>query len=102
MLEAIKPAMLDLPTRLSSVFITSCEVTPDEEDTVLSLPQDLYISTFTGWTDPTLEPAIYEPMRDRYKRALQVAMGMYVADFDVSYDDTNVSLLLLLRLLSFV
>jgi hypothetical protein len=67
-----------------------CDIVPDEEDACLSLPQDLYISTITGWTDPKLEPGIYQPMRDRYKRAFPVAVGQYITEIDVNNDDANV------------
>ncbi|KAH7165256.1 oxidoreductase, FAD-binding protein [Dactylonectria macrodidyma] len=93
LLEAIKPAMLELPTRTSSVFMCHCDIVPDEEDAALSLPQDLYISTITGWTDPKLEPAIYQPMRDRYRRAFPVAVGMYITELDVNCDDANTKVL---------
>lgn len=92
LIEAIKPAMLELPTRTSSVFMCHCDIVPDEEDAALSLPQDLYISTITGWTDPKLEPGIYQPMRDHYRRAFPVAVGQYVTELDVNNDDANVSL----------
>ncbi|KAF5025076.1 hypothetical protein F66182_2845 [Fusarium sp. NRRL 66182] len=93
LLEAIKPCMLELPTRTSSVFMCHCDIVPDEEDACLSLPQDLYISTITGWTDPSLEPAIYQPMRDRYRRAFPVAVGQYITEIDVNNDDANCKVL---------
>ncbi|RSL38637.1 hypothetical protein CEP53_014707 [Fusarium sp. AF-6] len=93
LLEAIKPAMLELPTRTSSVFMCHCDIVPDEEDACLSLPQDLYISTITGWTDPKLEPGICQPMRDRYKRAFPVAVGQYITEMVVNNDDANCKVL---------
>jgi len=90
LLEAVKPALLELPTRTSVVFICTCDIVPDEADSALSIPQQYYISTITQWTDPKLEPEIYQPMRDRYKRALHVAAGTYVADYDVTCDEANV------------
>ncbi|KAF9888272.1 hypothetical protein FE257_008842 [Aspergillus nanangensis] len=89
LIEGIKPAMLELPTRTSSVFMCHCDIVPDEEDAALSLPQDLYISTITGWTDSRLEPGIYQHMRDRYRRAFPVAVGMYITEIDVNCDDAN-------------
>ncbi|KAH8703029.1 oxidoreductase, FAD-binding protein [Talaromyces proteolyticus] len=89
LLQAIKPAHLELPTRTTSVFMCHCDIVPDEEDAVLSLPQDLYISTVTGWTDPKLEPAIYQNMRDHYRRAFPVAVGQYITELDVNNDDAN-------------
>lgn len=67
------------------------DIYPNEEETCLSLPQELYISTITGWTDPDLEPAIYQPMRDRYKKAWSVANGQYITELDVNNEDANVS-----------
>ncbi|KAK0383884.1 hypothetical protein NLU13_7976 [Sarocladium strictum] len=89
LLEAIKPAMLELPTRTSVVFICTCDIVPDEKESAVSIPQQYYISTITQWTDPKLEPAIYQPMRDRYRRALPAAAGVYVADYDVTNDEAN-------------
>ncbi|KAL3479842.1 hypothetical protein BJX99DRAFT_255282 [Aspergillus californicus] len=56
----------------------------------LSLPSsEYYTSTITGWKDPKLEPAIYQRMRDRYRRALPVSAGVYVADYDVTNKEAN-------------
>lgn len=82
--------MLELPTRTSVVFICTCDIVPDEKESAVSIPQQYYISTITQWTDPKLEPAIYQPMRDRYRRALPAAAGVYVADYDVTNDEANV------------
>lgn len=91
LVEGIKPCMLELPTRTSSVFMCFVDIYPNEEETCLSLPQELYISTITGWTNPKLEPAIYQPMRDRYKAAWSVANGQYITELDVNNEDANVS-----------
>jgi hypothetical protein len=79
-----------LPTRTSSVFMCFVDIYPDENETCISLPQELYISTITGWTDPRLEPAIYQPMCDRYRNAWSVANGQYITELDVNKDDANV------------
>jgi len=70
-----------------------CDIMPNEEDGALSLVQDLYISTITGWTDPKLEPAIYQPMREKYFQAWPVAVGQYITEIDMNNDDANVSTL---------
>lgn len=70
-----------------------CDITPDEEDCALSLVQDLYISTITGWTDPNLEPEIMQPMREKYFQAWPVSVGQYITEIDVNNDDANVSFL---------
>lgn len=69
-----------------------CDITPNEEDCALSLVQDLYISTITGWTDPKLEPEIQQPMREKYFQAWPVSVGQYITEIDVNNDDANVSL----------
>lgn len=89
LLEKCKPALTELPTRTSVVFICTCDIVADEEDSAVSIPQQYYISTITQWTDPSLEPGIYQPMRDRYKATLPVAAGTYVADYDVTNDEAN-------------
>ncbi|TPX18105.1 uncharacterized protein E0L32_011829 [Thyridium curvatum] len=89
LVEAIKPCMLELPTRTSSVFMCHCDIVPNEEEACLSLPQDLYISTITGWSDPALEPGIYRPMIERYRRAFPVAVGQYITELDVNSEDAN-------------
>ncbi|KAF2099879.1 oxidoreductase, FAD-binding protein [Rhizodiscina lignyota] len=93
LIEAIKPAVCQLPTRSSSSFICIADIEADEEDAAFSLPQQKYISTFTGWKDPTLQPSIYRPMRERYKRLSSVACGMYVADYDITCDDANMKVM---------
>lgn len=91
LLAAIKPALTEFPTRTTSVFMCHCDIMPNEEDGALSLVQDLYISTITGWTDPKLEPAIYQPMREKYFQAWPVAVGQYITEIEMNNDDANVS-----------
>lgn len=67
-----------------------CDIVPNEEEACLSLPQDLYISTITGWSDPALEPGIYRPMIERYRRTFPVAVGQYITELDVNSEDANV------------
>ncbi|RMZ84309.1 hypothetical protein DV738_g502, partial [Chaetothyriales sp. CBS 135597] len=93
LVEGIKPCMLDLPTRTSSVFMCFVDIYPDEKETCISLPQELYISTITGWTDPKLEPAIYQPMRNHYRNAFSVANGQYITELDVNNEDANCKVL---------
>ncbi|VUC37329.1 unnamed protein product [Clonostachys rosea] len=83
MISAIKPAMCNLPTVSSYGCIYMSDLlNPDEEDAVFSLPQQYYISTFTGWKDPSLQPEIHETMLTSYQKAESVACGMYIADFN--------------------
>jgi hypothetical protein len=91
LLDAVKPALCDLQTRRSSAFVCVCDIVPDENESALSIPQQYYISTITGWTDTGLEPGVKQAVRDRYRRALPVSCGTYIADYDVTCDDANVS-----------
>ncbi|KAH7133882.1 hypothetical protein EDB81DRAFT_695589 [Dactylonectria macrodidyma] len=87
LIEAIKPAMCNLPTRSSYGCIYMADtLSPDESDAVFSIPQQYYISTFSGWKDPALQPQIRNIMQSSYQRAESVACGIYVADFDRSSD----------------
>ncbi|KAJ3937967.1 uncharacterized protein N0V96_011966 [Colletotrichum fioriniae] len=85
LIEAIKPAMCELPTKSSFGCIYICDtIKPDERDAVFSIPQQYYISTFSGWKDAALVPRVRETMRASYKKAEAVACGIYSADFDQS------------------
>lgn len=64
---------------------------PDENDAVFSLPQQYYISTFSGWKDRALRSGILETMRASYKEADLVSGGMYIADFDPSLSSVQSS-----------
>ncbi|KAH8745299.1 oxidoreductase, FAD-binding protein [Diaporthe sp. PMI_573] len=89
LLDAVKPALCDLQTRRSSAFVCVCDIVPDENESALSIPQQYYISTITGWTDTGLEPGVKQAVRDRYRRALPVSCGTYIADYDVTCDEAN-------------
>ncbi|KAJ2901603.1 uncharacterized protein MKZ38_001623 [Zalerion maritima] len=90
MLEAIKPALCNLPTRSSYGCLYMCDtVAPDENDAVFSIPQQYYISTFGGWKSPSLRPQVQDTLRESYKRADSVACGIYIADFDQSIDSLH-------------
>ncbi|CAK7218980.1 hypothetical protein SEUCBS140593_003738 [Sporothrix eucalyptigena] len=90
LLEAIKPALCDLPSRSSyGVIYMADTVDLDETDAVFSIPQKYYISTFSGWKNPELRAPIRAAMRQSYAKAFTVACGMYIADFDPSPDTTH-------------
>lgn len=77
--------MCNLPTRSSYGCLYMADtLSPDEKDAVFSIPQQYYISTFTGWRDPALQPRIRQAMSESYKIAESVACGIYIADFDQS------------------
>ncbi|KAF9878350.1 hypothetical protein CkaCkLH20_04388 [Colletotrichum karsti] len=90
LISAIKPAMCELPTRSSfGCIYMSDTLNPDERDAVFSLPQQYYISTFTGWKDPSLVHSIQENMKRTYGKASTIACGMYIADYDQSSDSLH-------------
>lgn len=85
--------MCDLPTRTSFGCIYVGDSTPRPGECAFSLPQHLYVSTFTGWTDPRASPDLMKShMRRLYRQAEKVGCGMYVADYDATDDTENVSL----------
>ena len=90
--KAIVPAMSDLPTRRSIGNVFCSFFTANEKDHLCALPQQYYISTFTQWTDGSLEPAIYNNMADVYADLYPLSAGMYIADWN-PYDprQANVS-----------
>ncbi|KAM0328718.1 hypothetical protein ACHAQA_005131 [Verticillium albo-atrum] len=90
LIAAIEPAMCNLPTRSSYGCIYMADfLDPDESDAVLSIPQQYYISTFTGWKEPSLAPTLRETMRESYQQAETVACGIYIADFDQTKTRTH-------------
>ncbi|KAF4552052.1 FAD-binding domain-containing protein 6 [Elsinoe fawcettii] len=89
LLAAIKPAVTELPTMKSSSVITMASLVADEKDAAFSVSQDMYISAFTGWTDTSLEPAVNNHMRERYRAVLPVSSGMYIADYNITDDYAN-------------
>ncbi|KAI7779825.1 hypothetical protein LA080_000323 [Diaporthe eres] len=50
LIEAITPALYDLPSRLSSGTFVPIDYYPDEKDQALSLPQKSYVSSMLGRT----------------------------------------------------
>ncbi|KAF2220996.1 oxidoreductase, FAD-binding protein [Elsinoe ampelina] len=89
LLAAIKPAITELPTLKSASVVTLASIVADEQDAAFSVAQDMYISSFTGWTDTSLEPAVNTHMKERYRALLPVSSGMYMADFNVVDDYAN-------------
>lgn len=37
-----------------------------------------------------MEPAIYQPMIERYRRTFPVAIGQYITELDVNKEEANV------------
>ncbi|KAJ4250195.1 hypothetical protein NW762_012010 [Fusarium torreyae] len=90
LLKAVKPALCNLPTRSSYGCVYMADtLNPDENDSVFSLPQQYYISTFSGWKAPELSSKVKEQMEEAYQKAETVACGMYIADFNASSSSTH-------------
>ncbi|KAL2786643.1 hypothetical protein BJX66DRAFT_346696 [Aspergillus keveii] len=82
LIEAVRPALTDLPTRRSIGCIYVGDYVPDEARQAISLPQHYYIASMTCWTDPSWDNRMSQWMRDVYTRAAKVSCGQYIADFD--------------------
>jgi hypothetical protein len=65
---------------------------PDEADQALSLPQKAYVSSMLCWKDPKYDAAIDKWLLDAYTKADKVAVGVYVADFNVRHRKPKVSI----------
>ncbi|EEU33648.1 uncharacterized protein NECHADRAFT_89277 [Fusarium vanettenii 77-13-4] len=85
-INAITPALYDLPSRLSSGTLCPMDYYPDEEDQALSLPQKTYVSTMCCWKDPKQDAAMDKWLLDAYTKADEVSCGVYMADFNVMTD----------------
>ncbi|KAH7376902.1 hypothetical protein B0T11DRAFT_273091 [Plectosphaerella cucumerina] len=81
-IDAVTPALFDLPTRLSSGTFCPMDYYPDEADQALSLPQKTYVSSMICWKDPQYDTAIDKWLLDAYTKADKVSVGVYVADFN--------------------
>ncbi|EWZ52442.1 uncharacterized protein FOBCDRAFT_266441 [Fusarium oxysporum Fo47] len=85
LIEAITPALYDLPSRLSSGTLCPMDYYPNEADQALSLAQKAYVSTMCCWKDPKHDAAVDKWLLDAYTKADQVSCGVYVADFNVKH-----------------
>ncbi|KAH7109499.1 hypothetical protein B0J13DRAFT_578931 [Dactylonectria estremocensis] len=85
LIEAITPALYDLPSRLSSGTFCPIDYYPDEVDQALSLPQKAYVSTMCCWKDAKLDSAMDKWLLDAYTKADKASCGVYVADFNVKH-----------------
>ncbi|KAG2419171.1 hypothetical protein HFD88_002277 [Aspergillus terreus] len=81
-IEAVTPALFDLPTRLSSGTFCPIDYYPDERNHALSLPQKTYVSTMLCWKDAKYDAAVDKWLLDAYSKADEVSVGVYVADFN--------------------
>ncbi|OJJ39736.1 hypothetical protein ASPWEDRAFT_25537 [Aspergillus wentii DTO 134E9] len=90
LIEAIQPALCDLPSRRSVGCIYIGDYTPDEKDQAISLPHQYCISTMTCWKDPTWDERMRRWMYEVYSRAAPVSCGQYIADLDAKQRMTPV------------
>ncbi|EEU38448.1 uncharacterized protein NECHADRAFT_88594 [Fusarium vanettenii 77-13-4] len=76
LIDAITPALYDLPSRLSSGTFCPMDYYPDEADQALSLPQKTYVSTMCCWKDPKQDAAVDKWLLDAYTKAEKVSCGV--------------------------
>ena len=81
-IEAITPALYDLPSRLTTGTICPLDYYPDEKDQALSLPQKCYVSAMNAWENPVLDEKMDGWIRGVFKKAATVGCGIYVADLN--------------------
>src|SRR6266498_4833412 len=63
LIEAILPALCELPSRRSCGCIYIGDTFPNERDLAFSLPQQYYIATFICWTDPAWDARMHQWLR---------------------------------------
>ncbi|KAJ0122288.1 hypothetical protein J7T55_002801 [Diaporthe amygdali] len=90
LIEAITPALYDLPSRLSTGTLCPLDYYPDESDQALSLPQKSYISSMLCWKDPGRDVFMDKWLRNAYEKAGAVSCGVYAADFNANNRMTKV------------
>ncbi|KAJ6026878.1 hypothetical protein N7460_011695 [Penicillium canescens] len=84
-IDAVTPALFNLPTRHSSGTFCPIDYYPDERNHALSLPQKTYVSTMLCWKDAKYDAAMDKWLLDAYTKADRVSSGVYVADFNVKH-----------------
>lgn len=88
-MDAIRPIMLDLPSRRSTGFITPLEaILPG--NLAYSLPSEYYVASYVVYKDPKDDQRMKEYLSRVYDVAEKVSVGTYVADFDADQRMTKV------------
>jgi hypothetical protein len=64
---------------------------PDENEHAFSLPQQYYIATFVGSSDPEKDAPLRQWTLNAYRKAETVSCGMYIADYDHTHRKTQVN-----------
>ncbi|EXA30310.1 hypothetical protein FOVG_18307 [Fusarium oxysporum f. sp. pisi HDV247] len=88
-IDAITPALYDLPSRLSSGTFCPLDYYPNEYDQALSLPQKCYVSSMLCWKDPKRDAFMDKWLLDAYTKADTVSSGVYVADLNIKHRMTK-------------
>ncbi|SPN96506.1 related to 6-hydroxy-D-nicotine oxidase [Cephalotrichum gorgonifer] len=91
LIDAVTPALYDLPSRLSSGTFCPIDYYPNETDQSLSLPQKAYVSTMCCWKDPKHDSTVDEWLLHTYTEADKVSCGIYVADLNVEHRKAKAS-----------
>lgn len=81
----MKPALCDLPTRRSLGCIAMADVNPQEKNQAASIQQRYYIASMICWTDAQKDGEMHAWLADVNERMEHVALGMYVADFNLQF-----------------
>ncbi|KAH7111481.1 hypothetical protein B0J13DRAFT_660004 [Dactylonectria estremocensis] len=89
-IDRIKPALYDLPTRLSCMAVYALDCSPDESEQAASLPQKYCVTTLACWKDPTQDKAMDRRMQAIFAEAEKASTGSYVADFDITQRVTKI------------
>lgn len=76
--------MCDLPNRKCVGTICVVDYYPNEANQALSLPQRHYIASMTRWKDAKEDVVYSKWMQEAYHPLEKIAVGQYVADFDVN------------------
>ncbi|KAA8909856.1 hypothetical protein FN846DRAFT_898169 [Sphaerosporella brunnea] len=90
LLDAIYPALCELPSRRSVGVVFIAETFPDEKKTAFSLPHQYYIATYTCWNDAALDAPMESWLKRTYEKVQRVGCGTYVADYDESLRHSKV------------
>ncbi|KAL6703098.1 hypothetical protein ACN47E_010235 [Coniothyrium glycines] len=80
LIDAITPALYELPTRLSTGTVCPMDYYPDEADQALSLPQKCYVSAMNCWRDPKNDASNDAWIQRVFAKAESAGCGIYVAD----------------------
>ena len=84
-IRAIKPAMVDLPTRQSVGCISFADLKPDERYQAASLPQQYYVASMVCWKDAREDDKMHQWLAQVNESMKHAALGVYVADFNQQF-----------------